>query len=123
MNLGYVEMNDFFKRLNEYNKINKSNFDYSMEYKKEEPNKVYSVEEKENNTLIKYIIPGVPKSDIEVSFKRDHVLVEIKKDDGNIKNEFELTGYDLENIGIDLDLGILTLSIPKKIEEKYKRVF
>lgn len=82
-------------------------------------------------------MPGVKKDDLEIGIKENILSISakrkkiIKSDSGDSKEEvissyeqsFNIStkGIDIENIGANLNNGVLTITLPKKEELKYEK--
>lgn len=78
---------------------------------------------------VKYLLPGVQKNNISIDVVGDEiriyltdVVVETPFVNPDFKDVINVEeGMDLDNMKAKLDLGILTLSIPKKVKIEEKR--
>ena len=117
-------------RCSNYNHYNRYN-DYESRISN------YSIDEDDKNYTIEMDMPGVKKDDLEIGIKENILSISakrkkiIKSDRGDSKEEvissyeqsFNIStkGIDIENIGANLNNGVLTITLPKKEELKYEK--
>lgn len=108
-------------------------FDYISNISRQSYNKLnpYKLFEESGNIIFKCLAPGINKEDINIAFDKKKLLLKSTPDKGDkdFKTSFDdaISLYktiDVENSFAELDMGILTVTMPiNKSETKKKILF
>ena len=96
------------------------------------------IRETKDDIELKVDVPGVEKKDIELDYDKSVLTIKVKKVDASEKEEeslvfserntsdqirhFEVGEINFQKANAELNLGVLTITLPKKEEEKAKRL-
>ncbi len=91
------------------------------------------IQDNETNYIFEAELPGVSKEDVLVDYKNDKLMIQVKKEEetedegknyirkerksASMQRAFFLKKIDSKGITAKLDSGILTINVPKIIEE------
>ena len=81
----------------------------------------------DNETTLKLAVPELDKEDITVEVEGASIKVKNEAEDKitkpfDVSYKVDQTVYDLDNIEVDLNLGVLYIAIPKLPEKKTKTI-
>jgi HSP20 family protein len=111
------EIDDIFNKVNK--ELGYSSTQSKVTYKTK--NDVDTIKELDNSYIIRVIIPGFEREEISLSIKGKFLTIEGKNTDNSITKEYYIPeNGDKEKIEATLKNGILTVTMPKKVETKFR---
>lgn len=79
----------------------------------------YHIETDDKRMVLKIDVPGIKLTDIDVSIVNRTVSISTTEDNREVVHTYTIDeGYDVTKIDAQLDLGVLSLSLPRLAETK-----